>query len=114
MSDQPYKGRIAVLNERLAELAAENERLSAKLSLAQGVADAVQARASRAALAGEAGGEPGAWINRLRSYGEAMHDGRNQGTLFRFKDGRWFFLADVDAEAAARALKGGEAVSGRI
>src|SRR5690606_40580822 len=38
-------------------------------------------------------GEPVAWLDRLRTYGEPFHDGRNQGTLFKFKDGSRFFLA---------------------
>jgi septal ring factor EnvC (AmiA/AmiB activator) len=44
------KGQIKFLTEKLTKLAADNERLSAKLSLAQGVADAVQARATLSAL----------------------------------------------------------------
>lgn len=32
-------------------------------------------------------------LTRLREYGEAKNDGQHDGTLFRFADGRWFFLA---------------------
>lgn len=45
-------------------------------------------------------GEPVAWLDRLRTYGEPFHDGRNQGTVFKFKGGSRFFLADADAHPA--------------
>jgi len=32
-------------------------------------------------------------LERLREYGEAKNDGTNDGTLFRFEGGKWFFLA---------------------
>lgn len=34
-------------------------------------------------------------VERLRKYGERQNDGKNDGTLFRFKDGGWFFLPDA-------------------
>lgn len=49
-------------------------------------------------------------LTKLLHYGERTSDGRNTGTLFRFKDGHSFFLADPDIDALRRS--GGVAVKG--
>lgn len=47
-------------------------------------------------------------VERLFQYGEPEHDYRNAGTLFRFKDGHYFFFADTVKAAILAALSAKE------
>lgn len=61
-----------------------------------GVASGALEAGIRAYLGAIRAGESEAAINKLLDYGEPFNDGRNDGVLLQFKDGRKFFFANRD------------------